>query len=117
MINIKIHLPRCSGQERKNNFINNIVNKVSRQLSLRDQDIKAILYESEFRSDTKSNSKNFALIEVLACSGLLEANKNLLSIILKDEVIKFSGNKDVHVSVCIFGGNAAEKYDFEPEKY
>ncbi|NLC66078.1 MAG: hypothetical protein GX752_03940 [Clostridium sp.] len=115
MINIKIHLPRCSGHERKNNFINNVVSKVSKQLSLRDQDIKAILYESEFRSDTKTNSKNFVLIEVLACSGLSEPNKNLLSLILKEEVIGFSGNKDTHVSVCIFGGNAAEKYDFDPD--
>ena len=116
MINIKLHLPRCSGHERKNKLIDNIVCRVSSQLSLKDEDIKAILYESEFRSDTKTNSKNFVLIEVLACQGLSEPNKNLLSLILKEEVIEFSGNKNTHISVCIFAGNAAEKYDFNPEE-
>lgn len=116
MINIKLHFPRCSGHERKNNLIDNIVSRVSSQLSLKNEDIKAILYESEFRSDTKTNSKNFILIEVLACSGLTDANKNLLSLILKEEVINFSGNTNTQVSVCIYNKPAAEKYDFYAER-
>ncbi len=101
MLTIKLHFPRCSGHERKTRLIESIVYRVGGKFKLKDDRVRVIFYESEFRSDTKSNLGDFIHIDVVACPFMPVEDKQKLSQILKDEINIFSGAREDDISIFI----------------
>lgn len=91
MLHIIIHFPRCTGHTRKKQLIMSIGSRSALKLDLAEKAVQVILYESEFRSDTVAENRDFFLIDVTSSSPLSEAQKKDLVEILKDEVFNFSG--------------------------
>ena len=101
MLTIKLHFPRCSGHERKTRLIESIVFRVGGKFKLEDHRVRVIFYESEFRSDTKSDLGDFIYIDVVACPFMTKEEKTSLACILKDEINTFSGASEDDISIFI----------------
>lgn len=91
MLHIIIHFPRCTGHTRKKQLLTSIATRASLKLDLEERAVQVILYESEFRSDTVEEGRDFFFIEVTSSRLLDHERKQQLVEILKDEVFSFSG--------------------------
>lgn len=91
MLHIIIHFPRCTGHTRKKLLLTSIGSRASLKLGMEEKAVQVILYESEFRSDTVQEGRDFFLIEITSSSPLDGERKQQLVDILKDEVFNFSG--------------------------
>lgn len=110
MIHIKLHFPRCSGHVRKNRLIKSIVYRVGGCFRIPDENIRVILYESEFRSDIESNLGDFIFIEVLACPAITVEQKKELAMVLKDEVNVFAGTTVDKTAIHVRNADPDEYY-------
>ncbi len=111
MLTIKLHFPRCSGHERKTKLIESIVYRVGGKFKLADDRVRVIIYESEFRSDTKSNLGDFIHIDVVACPFMSKEDKSKLATILKDEINIFSGAHEDDVSIFILNSDCDSYFE------
>lgn len=101
MLHIIIHFPRCTGHTRKKQLITSIGSRSALKLDLEEKAVQVILYESEFRSDTVADSRDFFFIEVTTSRPLDDGQKKDLVEILRDEVFNFSGICNDCVTVVI----------------
>ena len=91
MVHVIIHIPRCSGHARKNQLISSLTYRLASLLKVPDNAVHVIIYESEFRTDTASESCDFILGEAMTRIEMPKEARDEMASIFRDEAVKFSG--------------------------